>query len=315
MMGSFAIRLNAFKQIIDELGKTGLEIQISKVANGDSYQFSDSSGNKVYAVLYSKKRDGLQQVVIQGKDTPLTKEVCSRFVNGLTEAYKHSDGNVTNKTGLNTDLDFVSRIGVDESGKGDFFGPLVVGGVFVQSDHVSQMINLGIRDSKKLSDAKIRKLSDSMKEFLLWDTVIIMPQRYNELYDKFRNINKLLAWGHARVIENLLKKVSNSGLSCGMVVLDQFAQSEGRVLNALMSNGRKHKIVQRHKGESDIAVAGASIIARDTFVQSMTKLSEKYSIHIPLGVSPAVKQAREEFIQKYGETRLSEVAKLNFRMK
>src|SRR5205085_11806046 len=150
---------------------------------------------------------------------------------------------------------FESHFGVDESGKGDFFGPLVIAGVYVDRGIARKLLDAGVQDSKRIgSDAKIHALADAIRKNTmgLIDTVLIGPARYNELYQKFGNLNKLLGWGHARVIENLLGKKPD----CPRALSDQFA--DARVVEqSLLGHGRKIDIQQRIRAESDIAVAAA----------------------------------------------------------
>src|SRR5256884_3885728 len=104
---------------------------------------------------------------------------------------------------------FEPHFGVDESGKGDFFGPLVIAGVYVDRGIARELLDAGIVDSKRIgSDTRIRSLAETIRKSSLGlvETVLIGPAKYNELYEKFGNLNKLLGWGHARVIENLLAK-------------------------------------------------------------------------------------------------------------
>src|SRR6201987_3128220 len=152
---------------------------------------------------------------------------------------------------------FEPHFGVDESGKGDFFGPLVISGVYVDRGIARKLLDAGVVDSKRISsDARVRSLADTIRKTsqTLVETVLIGPAKYNQLYDKFGNLNRLLGWGHARVIENLLGKKSE----CPRSLSDQFA--DARVINAsLLTHGRKIAIEQRPRAESDIAVAAASV--------------------------------------------------------
>ncbi|HEY2574427.1 MAG TPA: ribonuclease HIII, partial [Verrucomicrobiaceae bacterium] len=146
------------------------------------------------------------------------------------------------------------HIGVDESGKGDFFGPLVVAGAYVDADMTRRLREIGVMDSKRIgSDARIGALARQMREAgVIHDVIVIGPPRYNELYGKFGNLNQLLAWGHAKVIENLLDRVP----SCPRALSDQFANP--KVLErALQSRGKTIMLEQRTKAESDPAVAAA----------------------------------------------------------
>src|SRR6266480_1404202 len=119
---------------------------------------------------------------------------------------------------------FEPHFGVDESGKGDFFGPLVIAGVYVDRGIARSLMDAGVQDSKRItSDSRIRALADAIRKTSmgLFEVVLIGPAKYNELYEKFGNLNKLLAWGHARVIENLLAKKTD----CPRSLSDQFADA------------------------------------------------------------------------------------------
>src|SRR5881275_3253664 len=155
---------------------------------------------------------------------------------------------------------FEPHFGVDESGKGDFFGPLVIAGVYVDREIARNLLDVGVADSKRISsDTRIRALADTIRKSSLGlvETVLIGPAKYNELYEKFGNLNKLLGWGHARVIENSLARKPG----CPRALSDQFADAR-LVEQALLQNGRNIDIEQRPRAESDIAVAAASILAR-----------------------------------------------------
>lgn len=202
-------------------------------------------------------------------------------------------------------------IGVDESGKGDFFGPLVIAGVISNESINEELLKLGVKDSKKLSDKKVLQLAEKIKEICLYNVVIIKPKRYNELTEKL-NLNKLLAWGHARVIENLLKEATLKSLKCSKAVSDQFGDEE-YLLKALMQMGKKIEIMQMHKAEIDPAVASASIIARAEFLKQIKMLSEKYNLDFPKGASSKVVDFANEFVKRYGKDELMNVAKIHFR--
>ena len=163
---------------------------------------------------------------------------------------------------------FEPHFGIDESGKGDYLGPLVIAGVFTDREICYSLINAGVMDSKKINTpAKIRKLAAVIRATpgVRHHVVTIAPLRYNSLYQDFGNLNKMLAWGHATVIE------------------------------------------------SDIAVAAASILARETFIDWMDKTSEAGGINLPLGASRAVIEAARKIVELKGEQALSSVAKLHFK--
>ena len=204
------------------------------------------------------------------------------------------------------------RIGVDESGKGDFFGPLVVAGAYVNESIVRawQEADAGIRDSKLVTtDARIAKLARTIRETkgCVFDVVAIGPRAYNDLHAKMGSVNKILAWGHARIIENMLAKVD-----CPKAISDQFGD-KSLIVRALMKRGKQIELVQRHKAESDLAVAAASILARDEFVQRLKKLGDEVGIPLPKGASAAVEEAGRTLVAKHGVGKLRDVAKVHFR--
>jgi len=206
---------------------------------------------------------------------------------------------------------FQPHFGVDESGKGDFFGPLVISGVYVDAGIARKFLDAGVEDSKRIgSDARIRGLADSIRKDSLGlvDTVLIGPERYNDLYEKFGNLNKLLGWGHARVIENLLEKKPD----CPRSLSDQFA--DARVIQqALLQHGRKIDIEQRTKAESDVAVAAASILAREAFINWLELRGKTLGMKLGRGASTDVKEAATKLVEAKGPGILREVAKVHFR--
>ena len=206
---------------------------------------------------------------------------------------------------------FEPHFGVDESGKGDFFGPLVIAGVYVDRGIARKLLDAGVQDSKRIgSDARMRALAQIIRKTAngLVETVLIGPQKYNELYQKFGNLNKLLGWGHARVIENLLAKKPE----CPRSLSDQFA--DARVITAsLLKHGRKIAIEQRPRAESDIAVAAASILAREAFINWLERKSKELGLRLERGVSPSVKENARKLVELNGPGALGEVAKVHFR--
>ena len=206
---------------------------------------------------------------------------------------------------------FEPHFGVDESGKGDFFGPLVIAGVYVDRGIARDLIDAGVQDSKRISsDSRIRMLADAIrkKSMGLIEVVLIGPAKYNELYEKFGNLNKLLAWGHARVIENLLAKKPE----CPRSLSDQFADAR-LIEQSLLRHGRKIDIQQRPRAESDIAVAAASILAREAFINWLDREGKRLGIRLERGVSPAVKTAAAKLVEGNGPEALRQVAKVHFR--
>ena len=201
----------------------------------------------------------------------------------------------------------VGEIGIDESGKGDYFGPLVIAGVYVAHEQEEQLRAAGVRDSKTLSDKKATALAEQIRALCPSTIVVIGPERYNSLHASFKNLNRLLAWGHARAIENLLEKVS-----CDRVVADQFGD-ERFLKNALMAKGRTVTLIQKPRAEEEVAVAAASIVARAEFLRRLQELSARYGVPLPKGASDVVITAGKEFVRQHGAEALGQVAKLHFR--
>jgi ribonuclease HIII len=204
-------------------------------------------------------------------------------------------------------------IGTDESGKGDYFGPLVSAGVYVDERSVKDLIGCGIKDSKKLSDRKNLELARKVIKICKGRFAIIeiSPEKYNDLYEQFKkenkNLNTLLAWGHAKAIEEILSKVN-----CKTAIADKFAD-ERFILDKLQEKGKKIKLIQMHKAEQNTAVAAASILARARFLEKLSKLSNEYKIDLPKGASQKVVENAKKVVDMYGEKTLRKVAKLHFK--
>ena len=209
-------------------------------------------------------------------------------------------------------VDTTPHFGVDESGKGDYFGPLVVAGVYTDERCAAELVRLGCRDSKAISDdKKIHAIAEKIKKTagVVYEVICIGPRRYNELYEEIGNLNRLLAWGHARVIAALHEKMP----SCPRALSDQFA-NEWVLKRALGQRRIPVQLEQRTKAESDVAVAAASILARDRFVQWMQQTAAASNCPMPLGCGPHVTRAAQHFVVTHGRERLPDVAKLHFKV-
>ncbi len=199
------------------------------------------------------------------------------------------------------------RIGSDESGKGDFFGPLVVAAFFMPEGQEDALRELGVKDSKRTSDARCREIAEALKKAYVHSVVAVGPEKYNELYSKLRNLNKLLAWAHARAIENILERVP-----AGRAVTDQFGD-ERFVRNALLKRGRSIELVQMPRAEEDPAVAAASILARAEFLARLRFLSKDVGADLPKGASALVEEAAVKLVRAQGPGILDKVAKTHFK--
>jgi len=258
---------------------------------------AEHRGEKVNVAVYTSGK-----LVVQGKGT-------TDFVQFYLEPQLLGEARLGYEHILDPTM-LEPRIGVDESGKGDFFGPLVIAGAFLDEAAARNMMGIGVRDSKLIkSDARIAEIAKQIRATsgCVTDVVAIGPETYNKLHAKMRNVNDILGWGHARVIENLLGRVDSP-----KAISDQFGNKK-IIERALMERGRKIKLVQRHKAESDLAVAAASIIARDEFVVRLRRLGKEYSVMLPKGASAAVVEAGRELVAKHGRDALGKVAKTHFR--
>ncbi|MCI4444627.1 MAG: ribonuclease HIII [Candidatus Aminicenantes bacterium] len=199
------------------------------------------------------------------------------------------------------------HIGTDESGKGDYFGPLVIAGFFLPEGQEEVLKELGVKDCKRLSDNRVVEIAGLLRRGYIYSLVAIGPERYNSLYKSLKNLNRLLAWGHARAIENILEKVN-----CVEAITDQFGD-ERFVREALLKKGKKIKLVQKTKAEEDLAVAAASILARAEFLFRLKNLSAEVGLELPKGASPAVEEAGLKLIRSFGPKILEKVAKMHFK--
>ncbi len=219
------------------------------------------------------------------------------------------------------------HIGTDEAGKGDYFGPLVVAGVYADEVALERLPQAGVKDSKRVSStARVWVLEKVVKQICpVFEVVVIGPARYNELIGEMRNLNRLLAWGHARAVESVLEKLEQDGKErrlepalpgdaapgCRLAVADQFGD-ERFLQESLMRRGRQIELVQQVRAEEDPAVAAASVLARAGFVRALERLSAEVGIELPRGATHVIQAAREVY-RKGGEGLLRRVAKVHFK--
>jgi len=248
------------------------------------------------------------KLVVQGKGT-------QEFVEFVLEPEVLKEARLGYEAVLNPDL-LLPRIGVDESGKGDFFGPMCVAGVYVNAAVLNAWKDAGVRDSKNISsDKKISDLAKLIRETpgCVTTVVPIGNEAYNRLYSKMRSVNTVLAWGHARVIENLMGQRHRMNPPPVRAISDQFASSKNVIEKQLMALGRSIELVQRHKAEEDLAVAAASIVARDEFVKRLAALGRDCGTELPKGAGVNVDAVARELFSKLGAAALGKLAKMHFR--
>ena len=209
------------------------------------------------------------------------------------------------------------HIGTDEAGKGDFFGPMVTAGVFVDARTAQILRTLGVRDSKTINDRQLGGLASNIRDVIPEASRAVLtlaPKRYNELYRQMRsegkNLNTMLAWTHTRVIEDLIQ----AGLKPQFILSDQFGDKryiESRLLVDTRLSGVP--VIQMHRAEADVGVAAASILARDGFLRWMDRASKTLGVTLPKGASPKVIEVARSLVRRSGQDSLKEYAKVSFK--
>lgn len=261
------------------------------------YAYFTAKGEGVACTLYLSGK-----MVIQGR-------LAQTFVH---QHFRHlSPPLLENASNQKHSLSFSKEphIGSDESGKGDFFGPLCISAVYASENDLNLLQNMQIiRDSKALSKKDICTAAQFIQEHFLVETLVLSPPEYNRLYEKFQNLNHLLAYGHACVIQRLFQKTD-----CRNVLVDQFSQ-ENLVEKFLKKQGAKQiQVTQRVRAETDLVVAAASILARDAFVQNMQKLSDQFGIHLPKGGGASTISTGKEIVKRWGSEVLQQMSKTHFK--
>jgi ribonuclease HIII len=282
--------------------KNALETRHYKFREVPYARFAAENG-KTNVVFYESGK-----LVVQGKGT-------QEFVEFVLEPEVLQEARLGYETILNPEL-LLPRLGVDESGKGDFFGPLCIAGVYINETVINAWKDAGIKDSKNISsDKRIKDLAELITKTpgCVSSVVPIGNEAYNRLYLKMKSVNTMLAWGHARVIENLMGQRHCMNPPPVRAISDQFAYSKDTVAKALMPLGREIELIQKHRAEEDLAVAAASILARNEFVTRLGSMEKQYGMEFPKGASAAVDAAAKEFISKHGPDQLPKVAKMHFR--
>ncbi len=260
-----------------------------------NYEFVVSSDrDKIKVQVYFGKK-GVKTILQGNKESLLYKEISPLIFE--QELF-----------GLSTDMDEPKEyIGSDESGKGDVFGPLITTAFFVDEKSKLRLAQLGVRDSKDLSKTQITEIAKKIRiEFPNnFETIALYPEKYNELYEKIKNLNALLTWTHSKAISNLLDKHK-----CNNIIVDKFSS---RPLNISSENYDSNvDVLQITKGERFIGVAAASIIARDTFNKWFLRMKNN-NFDFPKGASKNVEETIKFFIKKYSFEEAKKVSKIHFK--
>jgi ribonuclease HIII len=265
------------------------------------YQLRLTRGSERVGVnLYSSGK-----LLVQGAESALKRE--------LQDWKQQVTGDVTPAPAASAAPELLAplpHIGVDEAGKGDYFGPLVIAAVAVDEASATELVTLGVRDGKQLEAAHVRRLAARVRALCPHAELVLDPPRYNELHAQHgANLNRLLAWGHAEAIALLSEQAPQP-----RVVADQFGD-ERLIERALRARGLDIELTQRPRAEVDIAVAAASLLARATFVAELERLGQELGLALPLGASDlhAIRAAGRRIVQAGGRDLLGRVAKLHFK--
>jgi len=250
--------------------------------------------DKVSVNIYHGKKG--TSILVQGKKDSILCMLLNKLKMRLLKQSAHTN-----------DEDFI--IGTDEAGKGDYFGPLVICGVATNKKTEQALLRLGVKDSKRLSNGLALDLAEKIRKFCEYTIIKITPFKYNTLYEKFENLNSILAWAHARAIENLIPRVQAK-----KAIVDKFAD-ESFINSKLLQKGRNIEIIYKTKAEVFPCVAAASIIARATFLIELSKLSAKANIELLPGSTPKVLCVARNFVkQRKDKNILKNYAKLHFNL-
>lgn len=261
---------------------------------------------KLPYAIFSAQKKGITCVLYESGSLVVQGKEKDEFIEFYLEPEILQNFSYTHPEAL---VPMTARIGVDEAGKGDFFGPLCIGGLYADEQGIKKLISLNIRDSKKISDKTVLDLAEILKQSFQISVIRIFPEKYNELYRKFKNLNSLLAWGHSTVISQLVEKTK-----CKNVIIDQFA-NKSVVESAIQRKKLEINLEQRTKAEQDPVVAGASILARAAFLKGLEELSSQYNEKFPKGASSLVIEYGKKFVAKHGSESLEKVAKIHFKTK
>ena len=303
-MNSFADYIERFKEKVAQAGLlTGAEKSVPyglriDVTNGSELvPITLYEGKKGFSMVLGGKAGGLKETLEKLFDKAPPVEIVSDKPYGFEE-----------QTGFES-----GWIGTDESGKGDVFGPLVIAAVAVNPASVLALTSIGVKDCKQLSDKKVTELAVKIRQICKGRSqeLSLFPSRYNSLYftlkSEGKNLNHLMAWAHARVIEDTLEIAP-----CQFAIADKFADVRF-IESKLMARGRAIVLIQRTHAEKNIAVAAASVLARDTFLRGMETLSKKYGMDFPKGAGTQVTDVIRRFVAEHGKAALSEVGKIHFK--
>lgn len=268
--------------------------------------FQADDGDTVITVYNSGK------AVFQGKDADLAADFWIE-----TEKINSGKANVTSsedKKKKETERKIplrINSIGSDEVGTGDLFGPIVVTATNVTTNNIDFLLDLGVKDSKKMDDATILKVVPEIIKKIPYNTYILNNKDYNNIHDNSMNMNKIKAILHNKVLTGLSDK---NKYKYEYIVLDQFENPKSYYNHLNETKFKLYNITFLTKAEDQcLSVACASLISRYIFLKEMDKLSKSVGIELPKGVNDKVIKTGQHIVNKYGKEKLNEIAKMNFK--
>lgn len=269
--------------------------------------FQADDGDTVVTLYQSGK------AVFQGKDADLAADfwIETEKINSGKAIVSSSDEKKEKKELVRKIPLNVSSVGSDEVGTGDFFGPIVVTATYVSKENIDFLLELGVKDSKKMSDEQIKKIVPKIIEKIPYNTYILTNKQYNDMYDKDMNMNKMKAILHNKVLSNFANKKI---YQYDYIVVDQFESAKSYYFHLKDVPFKVYDITFLTKAEDQcLSVACASLISRYVFLKEMKKIEKSINMVIPKGASDVVNNVAMDIISKYGKTKLYEIAKMNFK--
>lgn len=287
--------------------------------------FQDKKREKTppYAVFQAKEADTMVTLYESGKavfqgisadiDANLWMETEKHLNPNKKLEYKKVDNNPKNKNNhkeYNEKIYNCTSIGSDEVGTGDYFGPIVVTAAYVTKKDIPYLENLGVRDSKKITDEHILKTVPEIIKRIPYSSMILNNEEYNNKYNEKMNLNAIKAVLHNKVLLDMNKKYPKHDY----IVVDQFTEPfvYYKYINNLPEVQRK--ITFETKAEDQcLSVACASLISRYILIKEFEKLSKEYNMKIPKGAGTIVDEAGAKLVKEHGVEILKKIAKLNFK--
>jgi len=283
------------------------------------FEFLKRDKTPAYAIFQADEEDTVVtlyesgKVVFQGVSADVDAQFWKETEKILTGSYPEEKEKKEKKEEIdNTDYYFINSIGSDEVGKGDYFGPIIVTASYVNKSDISFLENLGVKDSKKITDEKILKIAPEIIKKIPHESIILSNEEFNNYVNKGYNMNKINSMLHNRAILSLLKK---DNFSYDMVVMDQFTPARN-YFGYLKDIGDNifRKITFTTKAEDKcLSVACSSIISRYLFMNEMDKISKEVDKVLPLGAGVMVDEAGKDLVNRYGKDILNKIAKVNFK--